>query len=127
VLRYWRIPEPAAFSSDRPALQNPILKVPARHSLPLSPNPPPICWDPIGTSGGGENPALLVSNSLDSVSCQTLDLDGSDGSGVEPTLDRTGRLLCLSRIRTPGASVNRGLYGGSTVDGTIMGPWTRQL
>jgi hypothetical protein len=35
VLRYWRIPEPAAFSSDRPSLQNPILKV---SSPPLAPS-----------------------------------------------------------------------------------------
>jgi hypothetical protein len=35
VLRYWRIPEPAAFSSDRPSLQNPILKV---SSSPLAPS-----------------------------------------------------------------------------------------
>jgi hypothetical protein len=109
VLRYWRIPEPAAFSSDRPALQNPILKVPARHSLPLSPNPPPICWDPIGTSGGGEKAALLVSNSLDSVlvSRQTPDPDGSDGSGVEPTLTGQDDSFASARIRTPAARVSK--------------------
>jgi hypothetical protein len=65
----------------------------------------------------------LVSNSLDSVlvSRQTPDPDGSDGSGVEPALTGQDDSFASARIRTPPRECpNRGLYGGSTVDGTIQ-------
>jgi hypothetical protein len=91
VLRYWRIPEPAAFSSDRPSLQNPILKV---SSSPLAPSvaqssarllgPHWDIWRGRKTSFAG----LQLSGvwNLDSVSRQTPEPDGSDGSEAEPTL-----------------------------------------
>ena len=116
VLRYWRIPEPAAFSSDRPSLQNPILKV---SSSPLAPSVAQssarLLGLPLGHLEGEKNhlcwsPTLW---NLDSVSRQTPDPEGSDGSEAEPTLTGQDDFFASARIRNPRrASVK---IGGCTV------------
>jgi hypothetical protein len=66
VLRYWRIPEPAAFSSDRPSLQNPILKVSSSPLAPSVAQSSARLLGPYWDIWRGENPALLAFNSLES-------------------------------------------------------------